>query len=561
MSKHNPKYKKPEKYENMSQEAIRGAMQYEFSQGKSLREIARQFNCNHKTVSKWVSREYVNNKHKERTPKFDQKTVDKIVELAKDKTTGSDGMSSRAIRDIINDDFENNGIKKTISCQTTNRILMKNLGKPMKIRKSFFLTEKDKERRFKFTDYIIKNGIKGRDFIFTDEKYFYLRKPYNRQTNRIRLSKETRKLIKEGDPKSIELLHCQVKAKEPSVMVCGGICAEGVTSLYFSIGNMDTHAYCQVLDGFKNDLSYFKKKYIYQQDNAAPHTSKVTMEKIPKVFTNNIADKWPPHSPDLNPIEILWSFLQDELTKRKSKDLEEMKKNLNDIWHSTPKELLENLLDGFDHRIEQVNKFNGEKYYRKSQAYKDGKYEDKSDKRTVRYYIKSKRKRMQKIKFDKLHDLPRSTQLRFVYNKKVMMALKKKKLKAIQKELDFIKKIKSNIKPEYKRNHTEINIKVAELNAKCKNYDLEHEYNRVKSIYDKYDEMDDKEFYEELDYDAKYYLAGRYNASSKMLSQISTNAQSRLTELMISDIKGFGDDEDDEIKDIRKQINANFYSK
>lgn len=140
-----------------------------------------------------------------------------------------------------------------------------------------------------------------------------------------------------------------------------------------------------------------------------------------------------------------------------------------------------------------------------------------------------------------------------------MEALKKKKIKAITKELNYAKKLQGKIKPEIGRRSTENDIINANIKAELKNFDLKHEIERISKILEEYVNMSIDDFYGELDYDAKYYLAGRYTISSKALSKLSTNAQSRLTELMVDDVKFIGDDEDDEIIDIRKSIDSNFY--
>ena len=59
-------------------------------------------------------------------------------------------MSGRAISDIINEELSKSKSKSnlTITKQTTNKILLKHLGKPMKLRKTFYLTEKDKNFSF-----------------------------------------------------------------------------------------------------------------------------------------------------------------------------------------------------------------------------------------------------------------------------------------------------------------------------------------------------------------------------------------------------------------------------
>ena len=127
-------------------------------------------------------------------------------------------------------------------------------------------------------------------------------------------------------------------------MVSGGICREGLGKLIFHSGNVNTFAYKQVLNYYREDLDNFDDKY-FQQDGARAHSSKgsqltinnlfgdhfiPTWEKgdqIPQINGQNIP-KWPPNSPDLSPIELIWSIIKGMLNIFPPTSLEELKEAL-----------------------------------------------------------------------------------------------------------------------------------------------------------------------------------------------------------------------------------------
>ena len=67
--------------------------------------------------------------------------------------------------------------------------------------------------------------------------------------------------------------------KSKGFMVAGGVSKFGVGKLIFCIGTVDTYAYKQALEFYKNDidkLSPNESKLFFQQDNAPAHSSKET---------------------------------------------------------------------------------------------------------------------------------------------------------------------------------------------------------------------------------------------------------------------------------------------
>ena len=104
-----------------------------------------------------------------------------------------------------------------------------------------------------------------------------------------------------------------------SVMVSAGISKLGKTSLYLIERGVkvDSEYYCQsLLSQMIPEMTALSGNgnFIFQQDGARSHTSKYTLSYMEKNLPPNdellSPDHWPPHSPDLNPMDYcIWSSL------------------------------------------------------------------------------------------------------------------------------------------------------------------------------------------------------------------------------------------------------------
>jgi hypothetical protein len=71
----------------------------------------------------------------------------------------------------------------------------------------------------------------------------------------------------------------------------------------------------------------------FQQDGATPHTAARVLQWLDNTFGDQyisyrIANVWPPHSPDLNPLGFfLWGFLKDSVFSFPSNDRESKRGN------------------------------------------------------------------------------------------------------------------------------------------------------------------------------------------------------------------------------------------
>ena len=209
-------------------------------------------------------------------------------------------------------------------------------------------------------------------------------------------------------------------------MVSGGICRDGLGKLIFDSGNVNSFAYKQVLNFYREDLDNYPDKY-FQQDGARVHSSKNSRKIINNLFGNyfiptwengpkkngqNIP-KWPPNSPDLSAIELIWPIIKGMMNIFPPTSIEELKALIQKVWESIPKEMCERIIDHIKNRWELCIHHKGVRL----------------DKQLLRK-IATRRKEL-KIKLSK----SRINGIRISYNDKFILRLIKKEIREKTKKL------------------------------------------------------------------------------------------------------------------------------
>ena len=77
----------------------------------------------------------------------------------------------------------------------------------------------------------------------------------------------------------------------------------------------------------------------FVQDGAPAHAAKATQAWCQKKNLSNFIEKtcWPPNSPDINPVENLWSIMDEVVYKDPTpKTMKDLKRRLKQAWKKIP---------------------------------------------------------------------------------------------------------------------------------------------------------------------------------------------------------------------------------
>ena len=77
--------------------------------------------------------------------------------------------------------------------------------------------------------------------------------------------------------------------------------------------------------------SFPDNNWILQQDNARPHIRRDIVEAM-RNLNIKLLDNWPPYSPDLNIIEVIWAIMESKIKCKNPKNKEELKRTIQEVW-------------------------------------------------------------------------------------------------------------------------------------------------------------------------------------------------------------------------------------
>ena len=153
----------------------------------------------------------------------------------------------------------------------------------------------------------------------------------------------------------------RIQAGGGSVGIWGCISHKGTGCISTYEGTMNQYNYKETLERcLKPSISKFygrSRNFFFQQDGAPCHTANSM-----KDYFNNKHIRllpWCARSPDLSPIENIWSWMDRKMLDIKITSKEHLKQVLTSTWQSIPKELCMKLVESMPRRVKMCYKANG----------------------------------------------------------------------------------------------------------------------------------------------------------------------------------------------------------
>ena len=134
----------------------------------------------------------------------------------------------------------------------------------------------------------------------------------------------------------------------PSQMIWGAMSQLGIGGLFFLPNGttMNGEKYVQLLS------------YKLRQNSAPCHRSKLVTNFLKKKKVKVL--DWPGNSPDLNPIENLWTVTEDKVAEKQRSSLPDLCRTIKEVWvKEISKEYCTNLVNSMPRRLAAVIQNNG----------------------------------------------------------------------------------------------------------------------------------------------------------------------------------------------------------
>ena len=179
--------------------------------------------------------------------------------------------------------------------------------------------------------------------VFTDETDFRLG------------SMKTKRWIKKDQRNTTSIMKLSKK-----VNAWAAILYNGKSSIKTFTQNMDSEFYVGILMEKLSEIKEIgREDMMFQCDNDSKHVIKMAMD----IYKKNKLKKmeWPSNSPDLNPIENVWTLMKRKINKHETKKISELIELVDTTWDEIDQEVIQNCIESMASRVAECIKLKGDR--------------------------------------------------------------------------------------------------------------------------------------------------------------------------------------------------------
>ena len=135
-------------------------------------------------------------------------------------------------------------------------------------------------------------------------------------------------------------------------LIWGAIWTGGRSELHVMRQTVTSDRYIAILD--QHVRPHIPTGRLFMDDNATPHTSGATRAFKEQIGLRQLP--WPAKSPDLNPIENVWSWMKYRLRKQlqQGDTLQRVETIVLHLWNEIPQQLIDGLISSMMRRVREV---------------------------------------------------------------------------------------------------------------------------------------------------------------------------------------------------------------
>ena len=367
-----------DKFDPMARTSVkdRWAILAKWDEGQSARAISRQLGAPLKTVRRWIERYTATGDVKDEPRAGRPRLLGAAAaQQACALLLGGQHGASKSVAQHLH---ASGHVRKVVDRRTVSRAARKLAGesgvrlRALRGKPGKLLTEATRRKRLEFCR---ANRSRGWGYtLFTDRKKFLFSYPGSKVPATSWVVEGTRRA-------ALTVNHPQV------VNVYAGLSKYGLTRLHIVAGtsgdkstyknqqgrgarNITMQEYRDVLkstllpEGQRIFSLHGISSWLLQQDNDPAHKAagpEVTQWRTQHASRVSVLPNWPPNSPDLNPIENLWGYLQAKMDAKGCVNFSEFKAALVQEAGSIPRTLCSKLVDSMPRRVAECIRLEGGK--------------------------------------------------------------------------------------------------------------------------------------------------------------------------------------------------------